>query len=143
MTKTYIVGYDTSPGADRAVDFAMEQAKGTGAAIRIVHVLEWSAYSFLTPEELEERHKRRTEELDRAAKQVNPVVEKVQAAGVDCESVIKYGHVAEIICDIAEKEGAEQIFVGRTGHSALSSRVFGSVQLSLVQAASVAVTVVP
>ncbi|RED50767.1 universal stress protein [Aestuariispira insulae] len=143
MPKTYIVGYDTSAGADRAVEFAVAQAKGTGAAIKIVHVLEWSAYSFLTPQELEERHQRRTEELDRAAAQVNPVVERVRAQDVECESVIKYGHVADIICDIAEETGAAQIFVGRTGHSALSSRVFGSVQLSLVQASPVAVTVVP
>ena len=59
MSKKFVVACDGSPAAGRALKFAIEQAKSGGASLLLVHVLEWSPYSFLTPEELEERHKRR------------------------------------------------------------------------------------
>ncbi len=75
MSNQYIVAYDGSPAAQRAVDYAVERSKTSGAAILIAHVLEWSPYSFLTQEELAERHMRRTEELARAKSAiVDPVV---------------------------------------------------------------------
>jgi nucleotide-binding universal stress UspA family protein len=70
MSEKYIVACDGSSASERALDFAVANAKSTGASILVAHVLEWSPYSFLTPEELEERHKRRAEELDRAQKAV-------------------------------------------------------------------------
>lgn len=60
MSEKYIVACD---GSD-----AIEHARTSGASILVAHVLEWLPYSFLTPEEIEERHKRRGEELDRAQK---------------------------------------------------------------------------
>lgn len=144
MSDVYLVGFDASEGAEHALDFAMERARPTNAQIKLVHVLEWSPYSFLTQEELAERHARRTEELSRAEADIAPVVDRVKAAGLDCEAVIRYGHVAETVCSLVDELGAKQIFVGRTGGSSgLTSRIFGSVQLALVQAAPVAVTVVP
>lgn len=143
MSETYLVGYDTSPGGDRALDAAIRMANATGAKIRLVHVLEWSPYSFLTAEELDERHKRRNEELGRAEALLAPAMDKLMTAGIPAESLVRYGHVAETICAIAEEIDATQIIVGRVGSSTLSTRMFGSVQLTLVQAAPVAVTVVP
>ena len=61
MSEKYIVGYDGSEAARRALDFALESAQSSGAEVLIAFVLEWSPYSFLTPNELEERHKRRGE----------------------------------------------------------------------------------
>ena len=62
MSKKFVVGYDGSEESRRAVDFAASQAKTSGAGLVVAHVLEWSPYSFLTPEELAERHKRREED---------------------------------------------------------------------------------
>ena len=72
-----------------------------------------------------------------------PVVESMKSKGVNVTTALKYGHIAETLCAIAEEEGATQIIIGRTGHSELSSRVFGSVVGSLAQAAPVPVTIVP
>ena len=60
--------------------------------------LEWSPYSFLTPTELEERHKRRNEELARAKSALmDPVVKKLSDSGVESvETEIKYGHIAKV-----------------------------------------------
>ena len=144
MSGSYVVCYDDSEGAKRAVDYAVDRAKTSGSKVEVVHVLEWSPYSFLTPEELEERHRRRQEELERAAKSVvEPVVAQIRGAGVNAEGIVRYGHVARVICEIASEHDATQIVVGRTGESGLASRLFGSLPAALVQTASVPVTVVP
>ncbi|NKB27619.1 MAG: universal stress protein [Rhodobacteraceae bacterium] len=144
MTKTIVVGYDGSESADRAIDFATERAKSQGVSITVAHVLEWSPYSFLTPQEIEERHARWTEELKRAEEMVvAPVLKKLSAAGVEARSEIKYGHIADTICDVAKSANAAQIVIGRTGHSSLTSRLFGSVAGTLAQASPVPVTIVP
>ena len=144
MSKKFVVGYDGSEESRRAMDFAASQAKTSGAGLVVAHVLEWSPYSFLTPEELAERHKRREEELARAEKAVmGPVRENLADSGVKVETVIKYGHVADTLNLIAKESGAEQMFIGRTGQNGLSARVFGSVAGSLAQIATVPCTIVP
>ena len=144
MSETIVVGYDGSESAQRALDFASEHAKSHGASVTIAHVLEWSPYTFLTPEELEERHARRTEELARAEEiVVAPILEKLASAGVEATAAIKYGHIAETICGIAKDAGASQVVIGRTGHSSLTTRLFGSVAGTLAQASPVPVTIVP
>lgn len=144
MSKKFVVGYDGSEDSRRAVDFAVSQAKASGAGLVVAHVLEWSPYSFLTPEELAERHKRREEELARAEEAVmTPIRDSLSGSGVKAETVIKYGHVADTLVLITKECGAEQMFIGRTGQSGLSARVFGSVAGSLAQTATVPCTIVP
>ncbi|TBX18686.1 MULTISPECIES: universal stress protein [Nioella] len=144
MSQKIVVGFDGSESGRAALTFAVEAARKNGGELLIAHVLEWSPYSFLTPTELEERHKRRGEELERAEKAIlAPVVESVKASGVAVSTALRYGHIAETLISIAKEEGADQIVIGRTGHSSLSSRLFGSVAGSLAQAAPVAVTIVP
>lgn len=144
MPNIFVVGYDDSPAGQRALDFATERARQTGATLLVAHVLEWSAYSFLTPQELEERHQRREAELARASSAIiEPVMKRLKAAGVEARSAIRYGHVAQTLIAIAQEESAVQIIIGRTGESGLSARVFGSVAGNLAQSAPVPCTIVP
>ncbi len=144
MSEKFVVGFDGSDAAKRALDFAVDRAKALGGSVVVAHVLEWSPYSFLTPTELEERHKRRREELERAETALmKPVVDALSGSGVTVESAIKYGNIAEQLGEIAKEAGASQVVIGRNGHSGIGSRVFGSVAGSLVQIAPVATTVVP
>lgn len=144
MSEKFVVGFDGSDAAKRARDFAVDRAKALGGSVVVAHVLEWSPYSFLTPTELEERHKRRREELERAETALmKPVVDALSGSGVTVESAIKYGNIAEQLGEIAKEAGASQVVIGRNGHSGIGSRVFGSVAGSLVQIAPVATTVVP
>lgn len=140
----YVVGYDGSTTSNKAIEFALEQAKANQAQLIITHVLEWSPYTFLTPEEVEERHKRRKEELARAEEHLlDPLLAKIKTSHSDVVSVMRYGNIVDTIIAVAEEEKAAQIFIGRTGHSSLTTRVFGSVAGSLAQNASVPVTIVP
>lgn len=144
MSGKFVVGYDGSAASRRALDFAVDRAVAQGGSIVIAHVLEWSPYSFLTPNEVEERHARRKEELARAESQLmDPIVEEYSGKGAEVEGTIKYGKIVDVLCDIASDSGATQVFVGRDGESSLSSRVFGSVASSLAQSAPVPCTIVP
>ena len=144
MSAKYVVACDGSAVSSRALKYATEQAKSNGASLLLVHVLEWSAYSFLTPEELEERHSRRNKELERARTAlIDPLIESTKAEGVEASSIIRYGHVTETIAEIAEKEAAAQIFIGRTGQSNLAKIIFGSVAAAMAQIAPVPCTIVP
>ena len=144
MSSTIVVGYDGSDSSKRAVDFAVKTAQAQGLALVVAHVLEWSPYSFLTPEEIEERHQRRGEELDRAETAlIAPLMQSLSTSGIETRTVMKYGHIAEVLLKIARSEAASHIVIGRTGHSGLETRLFGSVAGSLAQAAPAPVTIVP
>ena len=143
MSETMLVGFDGTESSQRAVEFAAARAGSSGATLHLVLVLEWSPYTFLTAEELEERHKRRTEELQRARAVVLPVAEALGKRGIKATCETRYGNAAELLCAIAEEKGACQIVIGRTGGSALAQRLLGGLVVSLVQAAPVPVTVVP
>lgn len=144
MSHKIVVGYDGSDSAKAALAFATNLARAQGGSIVVAHVLEWSPYSFLTPTELEERHKRRGEELARAeAAILKPAVDSLKDSGIEISTALKYGHTAATLGTIAKDEGADQIVIGRNGEPGLSSRVFGSVAISLAQGAPVPVTIVP
>lgn len=136
----FVVAYDGSD--ERVVDVAAERARKDGAALVVAHVLEWSPYSFLTPEELAERHKMRQQELSRAeATIMTPIVEKLRANGLAVDGELRYGNVVDLICAIAKEKNAALIFVRRS--SSLSTRVFGSTASGVAQCATVPTVIVP
>ena len=144
MSESILVGYDDSEGGQRAVDCAAEFARAKGVPLVVAHVIEWSPYTFHTVQELEERHKRREEELVRARAQLlKPVTDRLSSQGLSVESEIRHGHASETLVSIAQEKGATHIFIGRRGVSKVKSMLFGSVSGSLVQIAPVPVTVVP
>ncbi|WP_108258021.1 universal stress protein [Mangrovicoccus ximenensis] len=144
MSSTIVVAYDGSGSSERAMAFAVERAKAIGGSILIAHVLEWSPYSFLTAEELEERHIRRKEEMARAKQAlVDPELAKIAAGGVPVSADIRYGHVAETLIKIAEEAGAIQVVIGRQGQGSFAARFFGSTAGTLVQTCPVPLTIVP
>ncbi len=144
MTDTFLVAVDGSEAGTRALAFAKMRAKAGKARVVLAHVIEWSPYSFHTPEELAERHKRREEELARAETSVlSPLAVALKGEGIKFETVVRHGHIAETLVTLAAEHKAAQIFVGRRGHSRVKALLFGSVAATLVQISSVPVTVVP
>ena len=144
MTDTFLVGVDGSDGGVRAAEFAAKQAKDCSARLVVAYVIEWSPYSFNTPEENEQRHKRREEEISRAESEVlQPIVASLAQGGTDAEGVVRHGHPAEVLSALADEHKASQIFIGRRGLSKLKALLFGSVAGSLVQISPVPVTVIP
>jgi nucleotide-binding universal stress UspA family protein len=144
MTTKILVAVDGSKGSKRALDAAVAQAKLANASLLLTYVIEWSPYSFHTPQELEERHSRRESEIQRANDSVlNPLVEKLSESNIEVESVVHHGKIAETLNDLADEHGVSCIYIGRLGESRVKSMIFGSVTAALIQSASVPVTVVP
>ena len=144
MENSLLVGVDCSDCSQRALDYAANWAKISKSRLYVVHVIEWSPFSFNTPMENEVRHKRREAELERAHKEIiDPLVESLRAQGVDAEGLIRHGHPAETINQLAAETGVGNIIIGRKGTSAIKLHLFGSVPSMLVQIADHPVTVVP
>lgn len=144
MAGNFIVAVDGSEGSERALNTALSLAKSTDVGLTLVHIIEWSPFSFHTPDELAERRGRREEELDRAKDALlAPAEAAAKAAGLNCETLVRHGHPAETVVEIAKASGASQIFIGRKGQSKMGSLLFGSVAGSLVQISPIPVTVVP
>ena len=128
----------------RVADYAAARALKAGARLHLVHVLEWSPFTFMTPEEIEDRHRKRGEELARADKEVMaPILARMKAAGIEATGEVRHGQPVSILCDIAKKITAEMIFAGRNGAGGLTARMFGATAIGLVQASPVPVVIVP
>ncbi|MGB7240918.1 MAG: universal stress protein [Sulfitobacter sp.] len=144
MSNSVLVAVDGSDGGKRALEYAGARAKLDGAKLIVTYVIEWSPYSFNTPEENAERHMRREQEIDRATtKVVEPAAAMLKAAGVDYETVVRHGPPAETLIKLAETHDVKQIVIGRRGQSGIKNLLFGSVAGNLVQTSPVPVVVVP
>lgn len=139
-----IVGIDGSEAGEKALAFAKDRAKASGAPLTIVYVIEWSPFTFQTPEENEERHQRREEELNVAHERVlDPAIAATQSDGFAIEGIVRHGDAAEILESIALEKDAAQIIVGRSAGRRLRETFFGSVSSRLAAMSTVPVTIVP
>jgi nucleotide-binding universal stress UspA family protein len=144
MSEVLLVGIDCSNCSNRALQYAADWAQVLKSQLIVVHVIDWSPYSFNTAQENEERHKRREAELQRAHQEiVDPIVSELREKNVFARGVIRHGHPAETIQMVAEEFGATNIIIGKTGSSRIKSQLFGSVANTLVQISKIPVTVVP
>ena len=144
MKEKILVALDGSDGGRRALDAAVEHAKLSNADIVLTYVIEWSPYSFHTPEELEQRHGRRNAEIERANTAVlSPLKAELENLGIAVDTIVQHGKIAETVVSIASDQSASQIYIGRKGESSVKSMIFGTVTVALIQTSPVPVTVVP
>jgi nucleotide-binding universal stress UspA family protein len=144
MTAKLVVGVDGSEAGNRALAYAKKLAKLIETCeLIVVYVIEWSPFTFQTPEENAERHKRREEEIHAARDRiVDPAVKALQADGFSARGIVRHGDVAEMLDLTATDEKADQIIVARSAEGRFSQRLFGTATVKLVLNASVPVTVV-
>ncbi|MEM8794049.1 MAG: universal stress protein [Pseudomonadota bacterium] len=144
MSAKIVVGIDGGESGNRAIQFAIKQGRRMDACeLILVYVIEWSPFTFQTPEENEQRHKRREEEISAAQERiVDPAVASLADSGLPVRGIVKHGDVAETLDRIATQEGADQIVVAKKSDVGLASRIFGSSTVNLVMHASIPVTVV-
>lgn len=144
MSGIYFVGLDGSAPARRAALYAVEQASHAGAKLVLAHVIEWSGYQFMGPEEVAERNKMRDEEIAGAVQRViTPIVEEIGVVSHDMDTVIRHGHAASTLIELASEVGASHIFLGRRGESKIKALLFGSTAHAVAQVSEVPVTIVP
>lgn len=139
-----LVGVDASDASTRAVEFACLRAKQLNLELCIVHIIQWSPYSFSTPGENERRHETREAEIAAATSQIiEPRAATVRDSGVTVDSIVRHGDPVDLLNDIVAERKAVQVVVGRTGDTRVKRALFGSIPGHLTRTATVPVTVVP
>jgi signal transduction histidine kinase len=78
MTNKFLLAVDGSSGSNKAAKFATERAKLAGAQVIVAYVIEWSPYTFNTPEENAERHKRNPDFVDDAMETIKGSVKRMR-----------------------------------------------------------------
>ncbi len=113
MSNKILVALDGSDGGKRAAKIAAEHAKATNSDLILIYVIDWSPYSFNTPQENEERHQRRESEIQRANDSVlQPEAMALREEGLNVETIVRHGNIAETIVRIADKNNVSQIYLG-------------------------------
>ena len=144
MSNKILVALDGSDGGRRALNAAVKNASLTKSDLVLTYVIDWTPYSFHTPQELEERHQRRESEIERANEAILASEHAVALGeGINVETVVRHGKIAQTLLDLAKEYDVSQIYIGRQGESMVSSMLFGSVTAALIQTAEVPVTIVP
>lgn len=140
----YLVAVDGSEWGERAAARAVSLASETGAKVKLVTVIPWSGYQPMSIEELAHRPVARDEE-ERHAKEdiLAGIAERNGDKNVEIETHFAWGNPVEIIREMAKKERANMVFVGRRGRSRISDLILGSVANSLAHSLGVPIVLVP
>ncbi len=139
MIRTVLVPVDGSEPSRRAVERAVEVAEPLGARLVVLEVIEEfgplpGKYD-AAPEGLD-----RTEWL--AAERFDEVRDLLSSDRVSWELRVEEGYPAEVICDLAEREGVDLIVMGHRGLSPVARFLIGSVSDKVVRNAPCSVMIV-
>jgi nucleotide-binding universal stress UspA family protein len=137
-----VVGIDGSAGANRALQWAINLARRTGAQIVAAHVgqpivNDIAGYGFVAPVPLPD-----WQDEVRGQFQEEWCL-PLRKAGVPYRTVFEEGPPGPGLKEIAEREGAGLIVTGTRGLGGFRELILGSVSHYLVQHADVPVVVVP
>ena len=137
MSRTIVLGYDGSSGADHALDRAVELAKLEDARIVVVFAYEIpAAYGGETGD-----YRRAVREL--AEQATAKAVPRLQQAGIGYTIELVPERPAAGLVAIAEQTGASMIVVGTNGEHPIKGVVLGSVPHKLLHLSHVPILVVP
>lgn len=135
--KSIVLGYDRSPGAERALDIAIDFARSSEVPLVIVH--GGSAPGQVGEEAAEAREA--IDEDDRAV--TAPAVRRAEAAGVRVVVETLPDRPAQALVAAADTHDALAIVVGTWNDSPLRGALLGSVAHKLLQISTRPVLCVP
>jgi len=127
--KKIVVGVDGSPHAAAALKWAIRMAKGMGSQITAVYAVYVPLYfpePYGVPVQFDEqwRAEMKAEFEDKWCK-------PLKTADVRYHTVMADGRPATVIDQVADREGADVIIVGRRGRGGVAELVLGSVSHEL------------
>lgn len=140
----YLVAVDGSTEADQAVEYAATHAVGLGADLDIVHVLE--PETELIDGEIvlpggEQAMELGEETLEKATQLAREAADE-RDGNAATETELLTGRPAEAITRYAEQTDADAIYIGHRGLSEAREQVVGSVAKSVLDKATIPVTVI-
>ncbi len=132
-----VLGYDESPGAERALRVALEVAAAFGEPLVLVY---GAAAPGPTGEEYR-AHREAVREAGRSA--LARAVEAADEAGVPSTVEVADAKPAQALLEAAERHGARVIIVGSWGDSPIRGALLGSTPHKLLHLSPVPVLCVP
>jgi nucleotide-binding universal stress UspA family protein len=140
MFSKILVPVDGSDNSFRALEQAIFLAKGTGASLTAMHVIENPPTVYVESQKLlnELLANYRAE----SAKVLDRCKQVAEKSGVQIETVIAEGDPASSIVGYAHKEGFDQIVIGSRGLGKFKEMVLGSVSNKVLHHAKVSVLIV-
>jgi len=138
-TQTILVATDFSSGSDLALDQAIQVAKGNGARVALVHVIE-PAIEFPVGAAYSDIDGGYYASVDLA---LSARAAKIEKAGLRCTTKILEGSVTSELTRWAGELGASMIILGTHGRTGLSHVLLGSVAEKVVRHATCPVLTVP
>ncbi|GGI96955.1 universal stress protein UspA [Halobellus salinus] len=139
----YVVAVDGSTEADQAVAYAATHAAGLGADLEVVHVVEPET-ELIDGEIVLPGADRATDigeqVLNRARQRASDAVG--DRDDLETDTTLLTGRPSDAIADYADRAGADAIYLGHRGLSAEREQVVGSVAKSVVDKATVPVTII-
>jgi nucleotide-binding universal stress UspA family protein len=145
---TIVVGYDSSPGAEAALRFALSEAKLRHARVRVVHAwppIPYAAHVWaVAPDPTAVRDQvgaRRSEALAELRDHVHATQAREHSTDVDVEVVGEEGLPDDVLRRSATD--ADLLVLGTRGHGSLANLVLGSVSQACARHAPCPVVIVP
>jgi len=134
-----IVAYDGSTFAQKAIDKAVELAKKEETEIICVNVIEEYCPIGLTEIDCTIVREMQTKESNAITANA---LEEFKNAGVNARVIIETGSPAEMIIEVAKREGADMIIAASHGKHGAKKFAFGSATARLIEHSPVPVLVV-
>jgi len=128
-----VVGIDGSEGGDRALDWALKEARRAGLGVLIVHAFDKSPGGIdpiLTALVTND-----------AQAVLDSALHRARIAGVDARGMLVAGSAAKVLVEASH--GAELLVVGNRGRSGLVGALLGSVSTACVRHATCPILIVP
>ena len=136
MSGAIVLGYDASPGADGALDTALELAQRFGDRLVIANGVTPPG----TPTDETPAHRRAVEE--KASALMERALERAREAGVESEVEIVPLRPSEALLQLADQNNARFIVVGGWGEGPLKGAILGSTAYKVLHLAERPVVVV-
>lgn len=140
----YVIAVDGTENSARALDFACQLAKQTGASLMLAHVINWSGFQPVSALEMVKRPvDKKTQEKFTRDKILAPALATAEGQSVKAGTWYNWGHPAKQIQKMANDKGAAMIIMGKSGHGTIAELVLGSISNSLVHHSNLPVVLVP
>jgi nucleotide-binding universal stress UspA family protein len=132
-----VVGYDASPGAERAFETAIDLARNYGCRLVIANGVE-------PPGGVGEEWRQAREAVEEQVRaQTDAALERARAAGISAEVALVPKHPHQALMDLAAENDASFIVVGGWGEGPLRGAILGSTPYKLLHLSQTPVVVVP
>jgi len=141
MSSTIVVGVDGSPGSQRALAFALEEARVRHADVKAVAAWHVPLTAYNTgwvpaPVELAEFEDIAKKALDNALDDA-----RTAAPEISVTPIVREGQAADVL--VAEARGADLLVVGSRGLGGFKGLLLGSVSQQCAHHAACPVAIVP